>query len=265
MAEQSSHISTLMEENRRYIRENGKLKKKSASRSGATLLSPRNFDHFGSHGSDDSMRNVGGEFQQTDGMLTELQDRVMALQLHNDELNVCLEREKRRRREAEARVERDEGYIKRLEDNVQALRGTRVVMDSSAYRQLAEAYIASRRPPARRPHNHTHPPGSDLVCDSSSNTSLDLPETSLQTSSCPSSPKSDFSVSPSTSSSMYPEDPQLFPAAARRTGSVRGPKERNSGERTGRPMGGAPMNPWDYQQLLESLEDLDGGSRGALS
>lgn len=25
------------------------------------------------------------------------------------------------------------------------------------------------------------------------------------------------------------------------------------------------MNPWDYQQLLESLEDLNGGNRGALS
>lgn len=265
MAEQSSHISKLMEENRRYIRENGKLKKKSASRSGATLLTPNNFDHFGSGVSEGGLRGVDGGYEQTDEMLTELQDRIMALQIHNDELNVCLEREKRKRREAEERVERDEGYIKRLEDSVQTLRGTRVVMDSGAYRQLAEAYIAARRPPARRTHSHTHP-GSDLVCDSSSNT-LGLPRMPLQTSSCPSSPKSDSSVPYSTSSSqsIYPQDPQLFPNTSRRGGSVRGAKERNTLERSGRALGGATMNPWDYQQLLENLEDLDGASRGALS
>lgn len=44
-------------------------------------------------------------------------------------------------------------------------------MDSGAYRQLAEAYIAARRPPARRPHSHLHASGSDLVCDSSSTSS----------------------------------------------------------------------------------------------
>lgn len=154
MAEQSSHISTLMEENRRYIRENGKLKKKSASRSGATLLSPRNFDHFGSHGSDGSMRNVGGEFQQTDGMLTELQDRVMALQLHNDELNVCLEREKRRRREAEARVERDEGYIKRLEDNVQVRnRGTSAMATLGCWQSMLPE-TRSESQPEKSPKLH---------------------------------------------------------------------------------------------------------------
>ena len=122
MAEQSSHINKLMEENRRYIRENGKLKKKSASRSGANLITPNTFDHFTSntnnmtHG---SLRSDSGEYEQTDEVLTGLQDRVMALQINNDELNVCLEREKRRRREAEARLQRDEGYIKRLEDSVQ--------------------------------------------------------------------------------------------------------------------------------------------------
>lgn len=116
MAEQSSHINKLMEENRRYIKENGKLKKKSVSRSGATLLSPNNFDHFGS-----SVSSVGmdGDYGQTEEMLTELQDRIMALQMHNDELSVCLEQEKRKRREAEEQVVRDEGYIKRLEDSVQ--------------------------------------------------------------------------------------------------------------------------------------------------
>lgn len=124
MAEQSSHINKLMEENRRYIRENGKLKKKSASRSGATLLSPNNFDHFGSGVSDGTLRSVDGAYEQTDEVLTELQDRIMALQIHNDELNLCLEREKRKRREAEARVERDEGYIKRLEDSVQVSEGS---------------------------------------------------------------------------------------------------------------------------------------------
>ncbi|KAG0714101.1 hypothetical protein GWK47_014835 [Chionoecetes opilio] len=266
MAEQSSHINKLMEENRRYIRENGKLKKKSVSRSGATRLSPSNFDHFSSGVSDGGLRSVDGDYGQTDEMLTELQDSIMALQIHNDELNVCLEQEKRRRREAEARVERDEGYIKRLEDNVQTLRGTRVVMDSGAYRQLAEAYIASHRPPARRPQSHTHP-GSDLVCDSSSNTGLGLPSLPFQTSSCPSSPKSDSSIPSSTSSShsVYPEDSQLFPITPRRSGSVRSSKERSTAERGSRPLGGATMSPWDYQQLLENLEDLDGANRGALS
>lgn len=119
MAEQSSHINKLMEENRRYIKENGKLKKKSVSRSGATLLNANNFDHFGSGVSSAGIPGVDGGYGQTEEMLTELQDRIMALQMHNDELSVCLEQEKRKRREAEERVERDEGYIKRLEDSVQ--------------------------------------------------------------------------------------------------------------------------------------------------
>lgn len=118
MAEQSSHINKLMEENRRYIKENGKLKKKS-SRSGATLLNPNNFDHFGSGVSSGGMVGVDGGYGQTEEVLTELQDRILALQMHNDELSLCLEQEKRKRREAEERVERDEGYIKRLEDSVQ--------------------------------------------------------------------------------------------------------------------------------------------------
>lgn len=50
---------------------------------------------------------------------TGLEDQISYLQLKNNELNLSLEREKRRRREAEARLERDEGYIKRLEDSVQ--------------------------------------------------------------------------------------------------------------------------------------------------
>lgn len=117
MAEQSSHINKLMEENRRYIKENGKLKKKSVSRSGATLLSPNNFDHFG--GSGVNSVGMGGGYGQTEEVLTELQDRILALQMHNDELSVCLEQEKRKRRAAEEQVEKDEGYIKRLEDSVQ--------------------------------------------------------------------------------------------------------------------------------------------------
>lgn len=89
----------------------------------------------------------------------------------------------------------------------------------------------------------------------------------LQPSAYPCTAKSDTSIPSSTSSSqsLYLEDPQLYPSGSRSRGSVRGPKEKNTMERSGRSIGGATMNPWEYQQLLESLEDLDGASRGALS
>lgn len=56
--------------------------------------------------------------------------------------------------------------------SMQTLRGTRVVMDPGTYRQVAEAYIAARRTPARRPHTHPGIPGSDLVCDSPQDSQL---------------------------------------------------------------------------------------------
>ncbi|KAK3858330.1 hypothetical protein Pcinc_035475, partial [Petrolisthes cinctipes] len=158
------------------------------------------------------------------------------------------------------------------------LRGTRVVMDPATYRQLAEAYITSRRPPARRPHTHTHTSsGGDLVCDVAHHRPIgqrmSMP-VFPQTSSCPSSPKSSSSSSSSSSTSSSYDDCQLFNRTSGRSKKERGELIGGGGVGVGGVgvggvMGldasGSSMNPWDYQQLLESLEDLDGGSRGALS
>lgn len=246
--EQASHIAKLTEENKRYILENGRMKKNR---------SPLN----------DAASSYGHVFP---GDTTELEDKIMALQLQNSELNVCLEREKRLRKEAEARLQRDMGYIKRLEDSVQTLRGTRVIMDPSTYRQVAEAYMAAKRTPTRRPHTHNGVPGSDLVCDATRNNVSDSRQRYSHpalhhTSSCPSA----NSVSPPTSNSMYSsiEYPEV-------TNSPNKPKTKTKRDRGAAPhqdldrgygVGTNTMNPWDYQQLLESLEDLEGSSRGALS
>lgn len=113
MEEQASHISKLMEENRRYIRENGKLKKNR----------PRESHVLHTDGYEDPSGRV---YAQADNPL-QLEDRVISLQLQNSELNLSLAREKRKRREAEARLERDESYIKRLEDSVQV--SNRFILD----------------------------------------------------------------------------------------------------------------------------------------
>lgn len=253
MEEQASHISKLMEENRRYIRENGKLKK-NRPRESQTLLHSDGYETLQEH-----------LYGQGDNALG-LEGRIYSLQLQNSELNLNLAREKRKRREAEARLQRDENYIKRLEDSVQVLRETRVVMDPSTYRQVAESYIADRRTPARRPHTHTGLPGSDLVCDSQADMTPKQQRfshpPSLNTYSCPTS----------STPSYYPTlEPQLcseeIPIAKTRNGKTKKDRGHNSQD-LGRGLGvgsGSTMNPWDYQQLLESLEDLDGASRGALS
>ncbi|KAG7175434.1 hypothetical protein Hamer_G001526 [Homarus americanus] len=153
----------------------------------------------------------------------------------------------------------------------QTLRGTRVVMDPGTYRQVAEAYMANRRTPARRPHTHSGLPGSDLVCDSSQDSSMSRQRLS-HSSSYPSSPNS--CSSPCSSPKMYPslssEDSQLYPAEIplsrgrnSKTKKDRGHNPHDLGLGLG--VGGGAMNPWDYQKLLENLEDLDGASRGALS
>lgn len=289
MEEQNSHITKLMEENRRYIRENGKLKSRtrggvvnSASSYTDGFSSANNFSDDFSSASTYSDGFGGPCSQQTSA--GDLEDRVLALQLQNSELALCLEREKRMRREAETRLERDEGYIRRLEDSVQTLRGTRVVMDPITYRQVAEAYIAARRTPARRPHTHTGVPGSHLVCDGSSsaatNPRLSHPAMHTSSTTC-ASPSSSSSLDSASTSSYLPdtESSYLYPSSAPSQEAVGGspslkahskkkgrafpPQERLAlGSDTG--VNGS-MNPWDYQQLLESLEDLDGGSRGALS
>lgn len=53
----------------------------------------------------------------TDG--ADLRDTIVALRLQNAELSLCLEQERRRRQEAENTMERERGYIKRLEESVQ--------------------------------------------------------------------------------------------------------------------------------------------------
>ncbi|XP_018021600.1 uncharacterized protein LOC108677823 isoform X2 [Hyalella azteca] len=117
--------------------------------------------------------------------IADLRDTIMALQIQNNELTLCLQQERRRREEAENKVEREKGYIKRLEDTVQALRSTRLVIDPTMYRQIAESYIASRQTPVRRTcSSSTHRSGryEDLVCDSSSDGSVpSSPSTSNST------------------------------------------------------------------------------------
>lgn len=95
------------------------------------------------------------------------------------------------------------------------------------------------------------------------------------------SPSSSSSLDSASTSSYLPdtESSYLYPSSAPSQEAVGGspslkahskkkgrafpPQERLAlGSDTG--VNGS-MNPWDYQQLLESLEDLDGGSRGALS
>ncbi|XP_064117057.1 uncharacterized protein LOC135222743 isoform X2 [Macrobrachium nipponense] len=251
--EQASHIAKLTEENKRYILENGRMKKKNSHRSplGAAMNDASSYGHV------------------FPADTTELEDKIMALQLQNSELNVCLEREKRLRKEAESRLHRDMGYIKRLEDSVQTLRGTRVIMDPSTYRQVAEAYMAAKRTPTRRPHTHNGVPGSDLVCDATRNNVSDSRQRFSHpalhhTSSCPSA----NSVTAPTSNSVYSsiEYPEVTnaPNKPNKTKRERGVAPNQDLDR-GYGVGTNTMNPWDYQQLLESLEDLEGSSRGALS
>ncbi|KAF2355427.1 hypothetical protein FHG87_013818 [Trinorchestia longiramus] len=107
--------------------------------------------------------------------IADLRDTIMALQLQNNELTMCLQQERRRREEAENKVEREKGYIKRLEDTIQALKSTRLVIDPSMYRQIAESYIASRQTPVRRTCSSGLQRAGryeDLVCDSSPEGSL---------------------------------------------------------------------------------------------
>ncbi|KAK8720158.1 hypothetical protein OTU49_013546 [Cherax quadricarinatus] len=255
MEDQATHITKLMEENRRYIRENGKMKKNWTSER-------RSFKERYDTGLYDSQEDTA-----------ELVDRVLALQLQNTELNVCLEKEKIRRRHAEARLERDESYIKRLEDSVQSLRGTRVVMDPGTYRQVAEAYIAARRTPARRPHTHQGLPHSDLVCDSSQDDLISGQSelhrgTILHSSSWPSSPRSGSSPCPSPT--LYPsQDAHEYPLDLPIPRNLSDKKDRGLNSRDVAPGVGVPagaaMTAWDYEQLLSSLSELDGTSRGALS
>lgn len=259
MEEQASLNARLMEENRRYIADNEKLK--ARSRAGSS------FNHNEYCYNDDPC------YPDPDGT-SDLADRIMALQLQNSELSLCLEREKRKRKEAESRVDKDRGYIKRLEDSVQTLRGTRVVMDPNSYRQVAEAYIAARRTPARRPHTHSGMPGSDLVCDSPTEKVMGnqqmMPLTPLHhTSSCPSpstcpspNPRLAYPKLDSLEYQMYSGDIPM----ARKTKKDRNQAPQDLGRGLGGlSVGGNPMNPWDYQQLLKNLEDIDGSSRGALS
>ncbi|XP_063608639.1 uncharacterized protein LOC134782882 [Penaeus indicus] len=267
MEEQNTHITKLMEENRRYIRENGKLK--SRTRGGVVNSASNYTDGFSS--ANNSAHDFNSSSTYSDGFSNaysqepnagDLEDRLLALQLQNSELALCLEREKRMRREAETRLERDEGYIKRLEDSVQTLRGTRVVMDPITYRQVAEAYIAARRPPARRPHTHTGVPGSHLVCDGSAaepNQRLSHPAMHTSSTTCESS----YLYPSSSSSQEAVEGSPSLNGHSKKKGRAFPPQEHLSiGPATS--VNGS-MNPWDYQQLLESLEDLNGGSRGALS
>lgn len=48
-----------------------------------------------------------------------LRDTIMALQLQNSELSICLQQERRRREEAESSKEQDRRCINRLEENIQ--------------------------------------------------------------------------------------------------------------------------------------------------
>ncbi|XP_037782805.1 uncharacterized protein LOC119579179 isoform X2 [Penaeus monodon] len=287
MEEQNSHITKLMEENRRYIRENGKLK--SRTRGGVVNSASNYTDGFGS--ANNSANDFNSASTYSDGFSNaysqqtnagDLEDRLLALQLQNSELALCLEREKRMRREAETRLERDEGYIKRLEDSVQTLRGTRVVMDPITYRQVAEAYIAARRTPARRPHTHTGVPGSHLVCDgSAAETNQRLSHPAMHTNSTTCASSSSSSSLPYSTSSYLPdtESSYLYPSSASSQEAVEGssslkghskkkarafPPQEHLSIGSSTSVNGS-MNPWDYQQLLESLEDLNGGNRGALS
>lgn len=265
MEEQASHISKLREENRRYLKENGKLKARVRDNN---AVNQESYNCY----------NNSNEVYSDPETTSDLEDRIMSLQLRNSELNLCLEREKRKRKEAEAKMERDGGYIRRLEDSVQTLRHTRVVMDPSTYRQVAEAYIAARGTPARRPNTYSGSgcvPGSDLVCDSSHDSVLGHQRRShsivYHSSSCPTSPNK-YS-SPPTSRRMYPkletqEYHQMYPGEMSLGLSNKNKKDRSHHSHDlsrGLGVGVNTMSPWDYQQLLKSLEDLDGASRGALS
>ncbi|KAK7070287.1 hypothetical protein SK128_027051 [Halocaridina rubra] len=256
MEEQSNLSARLKEENKRYIIENGKLKARSRP---GNAFNPDPYNCY--------ILNHHPHYDNHDG-ISDLEDKIMDLRLQNSELSLNLQREQRRRREAEEKLDRDRGYIKRLEDSVQTLRGTRVIMDPSTYQQVAEAYIAARRTPARRPHTHCGIPGSDLVCDSAHQQASHLQL--HQSSSCPASPPHNSCSSPSTTRRMYPPlnsmEYQMYPGdkpIARKSKKENSQTPQDFGIDLG--IGGSPMNPRDYQQLLKNLEDIDRPSRGALS
>lgn len=113
--------------------------------------------------------------------IANLRETVLALQLQNTKLSLCLQQERSRREQAESLVDREKGYIKRLEDTIQTLKNTRLVIDPNMYRQIAESYIASRKAPVRRTcsSSQQHPGHyEDLVCDSSPDNSLSPSPTS---------------------------------------------------------------------------------------
>ncbi|CAL4115098.1 unnamed protein product [Meganyctiphanes norvegica] len=134
--EQASQLQALMDENRLYGR------------------------------GEADLGGMGGYSGFDQGSTGSLEDKLMALELQNTQLRLCFERERRKREEAETKLTQEQGYIRRLEDNVKSLRGSRVVMDPGTYREVAEAYIAARQTPARSSHHHgRHSHNSDLVCD----------------------------------------------------------------------------------------------------
>lgn len=51
--------------------------------------------------------------------IANLRETVLALQLQNTQLSLCLQQERSRREQAESLVDQEKGYIKRLEDTIQ--------------------------------------------------------------------------------------------------------------------------------------------------
>jgi len=222
--EQASQLQALMDENRLYGRGETSL---------GRMAGIDGYSGYGrSKGCDDSHHEEDRQ-DSTDS----LEEKLMALELQNTELRLCFERERRKREEAEAKLLQEQGYIRRLEDNVKSLRGSRVVMDPGTYREVAEAYIAARRTPARSHHHGRHSHNSDLVCDHA------VPRKTVvkNSISCPTSP------------SRSPVNHSVSPPAYTLAGGIT--REESPERRRGSPTTHT-MDPWDYKQLLDSLEDI---------
>lgn len=221
--DQANQLQALMDENRLYGR-------------GDTRLG--GMPGTGYPGYEQPRNGCGTQRDEPRDASGSLEEKMMALQLQNTELRLCFERERRKREEAEAKLSQEQGYIRRLEDNVKSLSSSRVVMDPSTYREVAEAYIAARRTPTRT-HNHGrhYHHNSDLVCDHAQ------PRKTVVKSSisCPTTP------------SRSPVNQLVSPSGYSLAGGIT--REKSQERRRGSPPTHT-MDPWDYKQLLDSLEDI---------
>jgi len=173
-----------------------------------TNYSNTSSNHNNTHSDTDSSSSIGSHFElvndtdvdsspysspSTSESIKDLREALFALKIQNAELTSSLTQEKKRcelkeislveerrklqeerktRQEYEKAYQKDQKYISRLEESIQELKKSRLVIDPKIYRQIAETYIASCKTPIRRTCSSGVFRGAsysgDVVCDAHS-------------------------------------------------------------------------------------------------